>query len=123
MPLAHCRESPQYADIIPLQPSLPAECATRPERDIAAATNKATYHSNIQSALISVRARTTPDSPESPYVGTVSESAKKVQEVEERKATRLTRKRLRPYLLAQDDFLKWGYMTSVPDIPGGTEPD
>jgi RNA exonuclease 1 len=52
----------------------------------------------------------------------VSESAKKVQEVEERKATRLTKRRLRPYLLPQDDFVKWGYMTSVPSLPGGTEP-
>ncbi len=56
-------------------------------------------------------------------MGTVSDSAKKVAEVETRKASRLTKTRLDPYLLERDELVKWRYMTDIPEGPGGTEPD
>ncbi len=113
----------QYIHVYPGHPDLAGQHATEQELAIAAATNKATYHSNVQSALISIRARTKPDTIDSPFVGTVAASVKKVADVEARKASQLSRKRLRRYLLPLDEYAQWGYMLKVPEAPGGTEPE
>lgn len=113
----------QYAKILHLAPDLPAATAKRQEADTSSVTNKHSYSQAIHSVLIELRQRPLPETLDSPYIGTISESREKCKLEEERRNSALTVDRIARYVIPASRLEQLGFITSVPREPGGTEPE
>ena len=75
----------------------------------------------IQS-VAALKRRPVPDSISHPSVGTEDEIAARADAEKSLKSLRLTRTNLGPYIHSIPELEKWGYLTAIPDLPGGDEP-
>lgn len=91
------------------------------------------YFYNVTSFLISrqamiqtaasIKKRPAPDSINHDSVGTVKEVNARAQSRLSLKNYRLTPQKLAPYILPLEAYSKWGYMSAIPDGPGGSRPN
>lgn len=57
-----------------------------------------------------------------PSVGTEGELAARVEAQKALQSVQITRAKMEPFVLSLDDLKKWGYLTELPDGPGGDVP-
>ena len=116
----------QYSSITPSDPDLARKSALDQEAEISTSSSTLKiYKSAIHHAAVSISRRAKPDTPSHPSVGTLRESRIATEQVEKRKASRLTRDRINQYCLPLSEFATWRYPNPTDTsltTGGGEEP-
>lgn len=69
-----------------------------------------------------LKKRPKPNSPEHDSIGTESTLQKRRETREKLKALTVSSKQLEPHLMSAETMKRWGFMTELPDGPGGSNP-
>jgi RNA exonuclease 1 len=126
-----------YSDIAARHPKLAAEHSLAQEEELYTQSSQHSYR-NVSStdlylhvihplqiiinACTRLKKRSKPTSITHASVGTESQIAKKLEEQKSLQAFRLTTEHLEPLLLTSEQETLLGYVTAVPDGPGGDRP-
>ncbi|KAL0949464.1 hypothetical protein HGRIS_009518 [Hohenbuehelia grisea] len=111
-----------YEVILPSHPSLASEHALRQEEEVYKTSTKLTYRNAIITTTAAIKRRPVPDNIGHPSVGTEGDLVHREAARKSIKALSVTRKHLDSHVLSVEDMTKWGYVTSVPEGEGGSEP-
>ncbi|KAJ7590943.1 hypothetical protein C8J56DRAFT_934282 [Mycena floridula] len=103
-------------------PHLASEHALKQEQEIYQKSNKLTYRNAVIHSIASLKRRSLPDSPSHESVGTEAEIAARAVAKNAISSLTLTRAHLVPYIVSLTELENWGYITAIPDGPGGTQP-
>lgn len=109
-----------YGDVLPLNLDLAADHALAEEASISFGTTTASYSSAIRSACMSIRAREPPDTPSSRFCGTIAEVKTRTRRWEEEQKSKLTRSKVKKYLMSKEQMEMFGYIYASPPGEGST---
>ncbi|KAG6810869.1 hypothetical protein H0H92_009990 [Tricholoma furcatifolium] len=111
-----------YHHLLPKHPNLASEHSLKQEEEIYKKSSKLTYRNAVIMCAAALKRREIPHHVSDDSVGTEAEVAARIEARKSRKALRLTRDLLQPYLMSPDDMLAWGYFLDLPEGPGGSQP-
>ncbi|WWC88171.1 uncharacterized protein L201_003076 [Kwoniella dendrophila CBS 6074] len=108
--ILYTQYSKLYSEILHLSPDLAHKSAFDQESETAiSSSNVRIYKTAIHQAAVSISRRPIPDNLEHPSIGTVKESRVATEKHEKEKASKLSRNRIKKYLLPLKDFHIWRY--------------
>jgi len=131
-----------YEQLLPQYPHLAHDHSLKHEQEVYAASNKFTYrnvrpplfffaHSSphlslhpqaVIQSVAAIKRRPIPTSYSHPSVGTEADVVARAQAKNSLAAFRLSASVLDSHVLSVPDLEKWGYITAVPEVPGGERP-
>ncbi|TFK55937.1 hypothetical protein OE88DRAFT_1621054 [Heliocybe sulcata] len=111
-----------YQNILPSNPTLAAQHALKQEEEVYRKSTKLTYRNAVISSVAALKRRPVPDKVSHPSVGTEQELAERAEKRKSLESLQLTRAHLEPLMLTVEDMQKWGYVTEIPEGPGGDRP-
>ncbi|KZT20361.1 ribonuclease H-like protein [Neolentinus lepideus HHB14362 ss-1] len=111
-----------YQNILPSNPTLASEHALKQEEEVYKKSTKLTYRNAVISSVASLKRRPVPDKVSHPSVGTEQDLVERAEKRKSLESLQLTREYLEPLMLSLDDMQKWGYITEIPEGPGGDKP-
>lgn len=108
-----------YAAFHTEQPRFASEHALAQELEVYDKTNKQTYRQGVVTAIVSLKKRARPSSPQDESVGTESACQARANA---RKLARVEARHLEGVLLTREQMITWGYVVDIPEGPGGDKP-
>ena len=109
-----------YSKILPLHLDLAADHALAEEMAVSFGTTVASYSSAIRSACMSIRSRDPPGSTSSRFCGTIAEVKARTRKWEEDQKSKLTRDKVKRYLMTREQMDMFGYIYACPPGQGST---
>jgi len=107
-----------YAKFNNAFPHLARDHALAQESETHTKTNKLTYRQGIVSALVAIKKRQVPPSPDHDSVGTDSD----IRAREKARKIKVGAADLEEIVLSREKLIEWGYMVDIPEGPGGDLP-
>ncbi|KAK7470547.1 RNA exonuclease 3 [Stygiomarasmius scandens] len=111
-----------YEQLLPQYPHLAHDHSLKHEQEVYAASNKFTYRNAVIQSVAAIKRRPIPTSYSHPSVGTEADIVARAQAKNSLAAFRLSASVLDSHVLSVPDLEKWGYITAVPEVPGGERP-
>ncbi|KAL1743763.1 hypothetical protein HDZ31DRAFT_83208 [Schizophyllum fasciatum] len=111
-----------YSSILPLNPTLASEHALRQEEELYQSSSRAGYSMTVIQYAGQIKKRPKPTHINHDSVGTKADIVARIEQKKSLKGLTLTRANLERYVHPVDDLAAWGYITDIPDGPGGDAP-
>ncbi|PFH52809.1 hypothetical protein AMATHDRAFT_46017 [Amanita thiersii Skay4041] len=111
-----------YSDILPENPTLATEHALKQEEEVYKKSTRLTYRTAVIQCAAALKRRPVPTSANHHSVGTEEELVARAEARKSLDSLRLTKEHLEPLVHSLSELEKWGYFTTVPEEPGGTQP-
>ncbi|KAL1731028.1 hypothetical protein EV714DRAFT_283738 [Schizophyllum commune] len=108
-----------YSSILPSNPTLASEHALRQEEELYKSSSKAGYSMTVIQYAGQIKKRPKPTHISHDSVGTKADIAARAEQKKSLKALTLTRANLERYVHPVEVLAQWGYITAIPEGPGG----
>ncbi|KAL5527323.1 hypothetical protein ACEPAG_6114 [Sanghuangporus baumii] len=111
-----------YSEILESYPTLASEHALAQEQEVYDKSSKLTYRNAVISSVASLKKRSKPTSLLHESVGTEGTLQKRRESHDKLRSLRLSPEHLASHVMNLEQLKTWGFMTEVPDGPGGQSP-
>ncbi|KAL5508315.1 REX3 [Sanghuangporus vaninii] len=111
-----------YSEILESHPTLASEHALAQEQEVYDKSSKLTYRNAVISSVASLKKRSKPTSLLHESIGTEGTFQKRRESHDKLRSLRLSTEHLISHVMNLEQLKTWGFMTEIPDGPGGQNP-